>query len=180
MARAAGALMLLSLATAVPAGEPVPSLSVHANGLGAFRLGVPLVSAAQRVARIDRAALQIGPGCDEREQSVVTAVVAGVSATVMAMADAQGRISEVVASVPHQGAAVDWPACQAQAQRWARDLAPSWGLGATEAPMRRGAATLTVIRLSAQGRVEARWFAGGRSCDLSVHFEPATNRVAAR
>ncbi|MFM7335706.1 MAG: hypothetical protein ACKO1H_15080 [Tabrizicola sp.] len=172
--------MMLSLATAVPASEPVPSLPVHADGLGAFRLGAPLVSAAKRMAHIDRAALHMGPGCDEREQSVVTAAVAGVPATIMAMADTQGRISEVVASAPHQGAAVDLLRCQAQAQRWARALAPRWGVGATEAPVRRGAATLTVIRLSAQGRVEARWFAGGRSCDLSVHFEPATARVAAR
>jgi len=161
-------------AAAAPVVWATPSVALHTDGVGAFRLGASLVGAAQQVARIDRAALQIGPGCDEREQSVVSVAVAGVSATVMAMADAQGRIGEVVASVPHQGPALDWAACQAQAQRWVRALAPRLGSGHTEPAAPRGAATLAVTRFSPQAWVEARWFVGGRSCDLSLHFVRAS------
>lgn len=155
-------------------------MAVHAHGLDAYRLGQPLQSAARQVARLDRAALLIGPGCDEREQSVVTAAVAGLPATVMAMADAQGRVSEVVASVPHQGPAVDEAACRAQAQRWVQTLAARLGVAQTEAPVPRGAAVLSTFRWSAQAWAEARWFAGGRSCDLSLHFVRAAVSTAAR
>jgi hypothetical protein len=171
---------LALVAAAAPVVWATPPVALHSDGVGAFRLGALLVGAAQQVARIDRAALQIGPGCDEREQSVVSVAVAGLPATVMAMADAQGRIGEVVASVPHQGAAVDWPACQAQAQRWVRALAPRLGNGHTEPAAPRGAATLATTRFSPQAWLETRWFTGGRSCDLSLHFVRASAQAPMR
>ena len=91
----------------------------------------------------DRAALQIGPGCDERDQSVVTATVAGMSATVMAMADAGGQIVEIVASVPHQGAAVTQQVCKARAQDWVHALSPRLGMAHSLATYTRGNATVS-------------------------------------
>lgn len=145
------------------------------------------------MARLDAAALQIGPGCDGRDESVVGLSVAGWPMTVMAMADPQGRIAEVVASAPHQGPAVTEPACRAQAQRWAQQLdrhlarAGGWGsdsgsssgsvnrsgnrlAGQTLPTVPHGAALLSAIRWPSGARLESRWFAGGNTCDLSLHF----------
>lgn len=168
-----------------------PTVTVHPNGLGSFRLGAALEKAARQMARLDAAALQIGPGCDGRDESVVGLSVAGWPMTVMAMADPQGRIAEVVASAPHQGPAVTEPACRAQAQRWAQQLdrqlarAGGWGSGSGSGSVNRsgnrlagqtlptvphGAALLSAIRWPSGARLESRWFAGGNTCDLSLNF----------
>jgi hypothetical protein len=153
------------------AQTPSPPLTVHAQGLSSFQLGVTLQAAAQHMAKFDRAALQIGPGCDARDQSVVTATVAGMSATVMAMADERSQIVEVVASVPHQGAAVTQLVCKARAQDWVHALSPRLGMAHSLASYTRGNASVSQTWLSPQSKVEARWFAGGGSCDLSLHFQ---------
>jgi len=163
------ALLALYLGVAQAQQLP-PNLLVQADGLGAFRLGARLASAAQQVAALDRAALQIGPGCDERDQSVVTLLVAGLPMTVMAMADPRGRIMEVVASAPHQGAGVSEAVCQAQAFQWSQALAPRLGAGRVAEPVPHGAARVGKILFPRGAWVEARWFPGGRSCDLSLHF----------
>ncbi len=166
-----GCMCLLALASnLVAAGTALAEISVHPQGLSSFRLGTSLNMAAQRMASMDRAALQIGPGCDEREQSVVTGMVAGMPATVMAMADAQGQIVEVVASVPHQGLAVPEHLCQARANVWVRALLPNLGTGHATGSVSRGSATVSQTWFSPRAKVEARWFAGGGSCDLSLHF----------
>lgn len=166
-----------------------PKVAIHPNGLGSFRLGAVLEKAVRQMAPLDPAALQIGPGCDGREESVVWLSVAGWPMTVMAMADPQGRIAEVVASAPHQGPAVTEPACRAQAQRWVqqldRGLTRAWGWGASSGPsaglgaqtqptVPHGAALLSAIRWHSGARVESRWFAGGNTCDLSLHFVQRT------
>ncbi len=173
--------VLLTLGLGVAqANEPPPSISIHADGLGAFRLGAPLVPAARKVAALDRAALQIGPGCDERDQSVVTVAVAGSAMTVMAMAGAQGHIAEVVASAPHQGPAVSEASCQGSGQRWARTLALRLGPGEPLATVAQGASRVAKVRFKAGAQVEARWFPGGGSCDLSLHFVRSAVAKAAR
>lgn len=190
---AAGVLACTPSANANSASTPAatkttataPTVTVHPNGLGSFRLGAALEKAARQMARLDAAALQIGPGCDGRDESVVGLSVAGWPMTVMAMADPQGRIAEVVASAPHQGPAVTEPACRAQAQRWAQQLdrhlarAGGWGSGSvnrlaaqTQPTVPHGAALLSAIRWPSGARLESRWFAGGNTCDLSLHFVP--------
>lgn len=169
---ATGVVSWLTLASSLACADTTsPHLTLHPQGLSSFRLGSALQTAAQQMAVWDRAALQIGPGCDERDQSVVTATVAGMSATGMAMADAGGQIVEIVASVPHQGAAVTQQVCKARAQDWVHALSPRLGMAHSLASYTRGNATVSQTWLSPQSKVEARWFAGGGSCDLSLHFQ---------
>ncbi|MEX1166845.1 MAG: hypothetical protein WEK74_08270 [Hydrogenophaga sp.] len=158
----------------------MPSIPVHTDGLGAFRLGARLETAARQVAALDRAALMLGPGCDTRDQSVVTVVVEGLPMTVMAMANTRGRIEEVVASAPHEGPAVSEAVCQSRALHWAQALSPRLGGGQPAAPLAHGAARVGKIRFAREAWVEARWFPGGRSCDLSLHFSPRHPPLAVR
>lgn len=151
-----------------------PAATIHANGLAAFRLGQSLEVAARLMAKVDKSALQMGPGCDGREQSVVTLMVAGRAMTVMAMADARGRIAEVVASAPHQGPPMDEATCHQQGARWAQQAFVQWGPGQARAPMSHGAAKVASVSLGG-AKVESRWFAGGKSCDLSLHFGQAAS-----
>lgn len=160
-------LPLCALATAAP--PVLPSVLVYPDGVGAFRLGVPLLQAARQMARQDPAALLIGPGCDERDQSTVSVSVAGRAMTVMAMADARGRIAEVVASAPHQGPAMSEARCQAQAQQWATALNQRLGRAELLPTVAQGAARTSSMQWSAGARLDARYFLGGQSCDLSLH-----------
>jgi hypothetical protein len=146
---------------------------VQAQGLGAFRLGMPLGQAARRMARQDPAALQIGPGCDERDQSSVWVSVAGRPMTVMAMANARGRIAEVVASAPHQGPALTEAACHDLAQQWAQTLSPHLGQAQRLPTADQGAARTSSLQWPSGPRLDARHFAGGNTCDLSLHYGTA-------
>lgn len=123
------------------------------------------------MAAVDEAAMLIGPGCDDRrDQSTVTVSVAQRVMTVMAMADAAGRIEEVVASAPHQGPSVSEQTCQAQAQQWAQGLSQHLGPGQAWLARQHGAARVSSLHFKRGAWLEARWFAGGGSCDLSLHY----------
>ena len=174
------ALLGLALASTALALAAPPSASVQlsARGIGPLVLGVSLVEASRQTVPLDPAAAMVGPGCDERDQIAVVLEVAGQPMSVMAMADTQGRIEEILAT-PAGNAGVrlaDAEACRAYGADFAASLAAT--LGAMQAwsvqhkPVSTEFTFLPAERSANGGgpRVVSRWFAGGRTCDLLLQF----------
>ncbi len=164
------------------AGEAVPAhpgivaqaaagAPLHANGVGPLVLGARLTEAARRTLPLDPAAAQIGPGCDDRDQVSVVLQVENHLLTVMAMAGADGRIDEVLA-LPVEGARRldSAEACQAHGERFAQALSHRLGAATAQAMERKPVSDEFRFRFEGGARVVARWFAGGRSCDLLLQF----------
>lgn len=164
------------------AGEPVPADSwsiaqltaaapLQANGIGPLILGARLTEAARRTLPLDPAAAQIGPGCDDRDQVSVVLQVENHVLTVMAMAGADGRIDEVFA-LPVEGARRldSAEACQAHGERFAQALSHRLGAATAQEMERKPVSDEFRFRFEGGARVVARWFAGGRSCDLLLQF----------
>lgn len=144
---------------------------LHANGIGPLILGARLTEAARRTLPLDRAAAQIGPGCDDRDQVSVVLRVEGHALTVMAMAGADGRIDEILA-LPVEGARRldSAEACQAHGERFAQALSHRLGAATAQAMERKPVSDEFRFRFEGGAHVVARWFAGGQSCDLLLQF----------
>lgn len=167
------ALALSSLAAATP---PTVEVQVSARGIGPLLLGVPLAEASRRTLPLDPAAAMIGPGCDERDQITVVLQVAGEPMSVMAMANAQGRIEEILAT-PAGNAGVklaDADACRAHGAQFAARLAPALGAmqpwSVQHKPVSTEFSFVFEGQAGARTRVVSRWFAGGQTCDLLLNF----------
>ena len=178
----ASRVVLVGLALAltgaeVAAAAPV-EVQVSARGIGPLVLGVSLVEASRQTVPLDPAAAMVGPGCDERDQITVVLEVAGQPMSVMAMADTQGRIEEILAT-PAGNAGVrlaDAEACRAYGADFAASLAATLGAMQAWSVQHRPVSTeftFLPAERSANGggpRVVSRWFAGGRTCDLLLQF----------
>ena len=160
--------LLLALASTAVAAAPPADVRLSARGIGPLVLGVPL----------DPAAAMIGPGCDERDQITVVLQVAGQAMSVMAMANARGHIEEILAT-PAGNAGVrlaDAEACHAHGADFAAGLAATLGpMQAWSVQHKPVSTEFTFVPAGeAAGRdgarVVARWFAGGRTCDLLLQF----------
>ena len=175
-------LGLIGIVLALPhqAVEAAPPADAHlsARGIGPLVLGVPLVEASRQTVALDPAAAMIGPGCDEREQITVVLQVAGQAMSVMAMADSQGLIEEILAT-PAGNAGVtlaDADACRAHGADFAAGLAATLGPMTAWSVQHKPVSTeFTFVsagetRGRAGARVVSRWFAGGRTCDLLLQF----------
>ncbi|NLF54360.1 MAG: hypothetical protein GX576_08210 [Thauera phenolivorans] len=163
--------MLACLAGPVAlAAAPAP-VALAPDGIGPFRLGVPLARAARRALPLDPAAAQIGPACDARDQVNVSLSVDGRPLSVMSMAGADGRIEEILAT-PHDGttAAADAGDCRARGEALAHALAPRLGPIRARETVRKPVSDEFLFQFAGDARVLARWFAGGRSCDLALQF----------
>lgn len=167
------ALALSSLAAAAP---PIPEVQISGRGIGPLLLGVPLLEASRQTRPLDPAAAMIGPGCDERDQITVVLQFAGEAMTVMAMANAEGRIEEILAT-PAGNAGVklaDAEACRAHGAEFATRLAPALGAMQAWSVQHKPVSTEFnfVFGQQTEGRVRlvSRWFAGGRTCDLLLQF----------
>ncbi len=168
------ALLLLTLGTAPAMGsgsESPPQVRLTSAGIGALTLGRPLQSAARQTVPLDPAAAIIGPGCDERDQINVRLGVAGHGMTVMAMADARGRIEEIIAMPRGTANAASAADCRALGEAFAASLAPRLGPPGEAYTVRKPVSDEFIFRYRGDAYVLARWFAGGSSCDLALHFE---------
>ena len=172
-----GLVLAALTGTAGAAAAPV-EVQVSARGIGPLVLGVPLAEASRQTVPLDPAAAMIGPGCDEREQITVVLQVAGQAMSVMAMADSQGRIEEILAT-PAGNAGVtlaDADACRAHGADFAAGLAATLGPMTAWSVQHKPVSTeFTFVsagetRGRAGARVVSRWFAGGRTCDLLLQF----------
>ena len=166
------AALILALAAAGCA-PPTEEAALTPRGIGPLLLGVPLADAARASRRFDPAAGQIGPGCDERDQFGVMLRVAGTSLSVMAMAGADARIEEILA-IPADGAGAvtlaDAEACRAYGAAYAAGLAPRLGATLARSVRERPVSHEFVFTFAGDVRVVARWFSGGKSCDLLLQF----------
>ncbi len=169
---------MLALTAAPPAAGPPVAVQVSPRGIGPLVLGVPLREAAQRAMPLDAAAAMVGPGCDERDQVSVVLHVADTPMSVMAMADAQGRIEEILAT-PAGNAGVtlaDADACRVHGADFAARLAPALGAPQPWSVQDKPVSTEFSFAFETRdhgrnaARVVSRWFAGGRSCDLLLRF----------
>lgn len=164
--------LVLTLAAAGCA-PPTEEAALTPRGIGPMLLGVPLADAARATRRFDPAAARIGPGCDERDQIGVVLRVAGESLSVMAMAGADARIEEILA-IPAQGAGAvtlaDAEACRAHGAAYAASLAHRLGAAPTWSVRERPVSHEFVFAFAGGVRVVARWFSGGRSCDLLLQY----------
>ena len=151
-----------SRASAPPTLEP--------SGVAPFRLGEALEPAAALALIHDRAAAQIGPGCDERDQVTVVLPVAERPLTVMAMADPHGMIEEIIAMPDSVAGQIDAAACKQRALDHARELETTLGIASPPEVRRLPVSDEYHIRFNPHATLIARWFAGGRSCDLALHF----------
>lgn len=158
----------LSAQALQPTGSAAP---LHPHGIASFTLGRQLGSAAAAALRLDPAAAQIGPGCDEREQVTVNLTVSGHAMTVMAMAAADGDIEEII-GLP-QGLAAPVPdadACRASGVTFAHSLSGSLGSFSEAKPDVKAVSEEFSFVFPQRARAVARWFAGGRTCDLALQF----------
>ncbi|THF67428.1 hypothetical protein E6C76_03420 [Pseudothauera nasutitermitis] len=164
-------LYAAALAGATVADAPPPAISLHARGIGPLALGAPLRIAAARTAVLVPSAALIGPGCDEREQNSVLLRIAGIPSTVMAMAGGDGRIEEIIA-LPASGAAYSLPAsaCRELGERYADALRTTLGVYRPLPPRANPASEEYRLKFDHGAEVVARWFAGGGTCDLALHF----------
>ncbi|MHB1372310.1 MAG: hypothetical protein ACYCWL_00290 [Thauera sp.] len=169
-------LLALSLVTAAvsaaAADAATAAAKVSADGIGPLRLGAALDEAARRTVPLDPAAAMIGPGCDERDQVSVVLELAGQAMSVMAMADARGRIEEILATPAGNAglALADEAACQAHGAGFAARLGSALGTAHALPVERKPVSVEFAFQFSDGARVVSRWFAGGRSCDLLLHF----------
>lgn len=177
-ARLATACLVLALTAAPLAAGPPVEVRVSPRGIGPLVLGVPLREAAERAMPLDAAAALVGPGCDERDQVTVVLRVAETPMAVMAMADAQGRIEEILAT-PAGSAGVtlaEADACRDHGAKFAARLAPALGAPQPWSVQDKPVSTEFSFAFGAgdhddrAARVVSRWFAGGRSCDLLLRL----------
>ncbi len=170
--------LVLALAGAAGAAATPVEVQVSTRGIGPLVLGVALAEASRQTVPLDPAAAMIGPGCDEREQITVVLQVAGQAMSVMAMADSQGRIEEILAT-PAGNAGVtlaNAEACRAYGADFAAGLTAALGTVHPWPAQHKPVSTefTFVFAPGAAGRSGARavsrWFAGGRTCDLLLQF----------
>lgn len=167
------ALSLATAAASVAAADATPAAAVvSADGIGPLRLGAPLDDASRRTVPLDPAAAMIGPGCDERDQVSVVLEVAGQPMSVMAMADARGRIEEILGALAGNAglALADEAACEAHGAEFAARLGPALGTARALPIQRKPVSIEFAFQFSGGARIVSRWFAGGRSCDLLLQF----------
>lgn len=165
-------LIGLVFAYAAPgfAAPPPAELDVSARGIGPLVLGVPLVEASRQALPLAPGAAMLGPGCDERDQITVVLRVAGQAMAVMAMADAQGRIEEILAT-PAGSAGVrlaDAQACRAWGADFAHRLSATLGTVQAESVRNKpvsieftfefGNGTGGEIGASRGTRIVSRWY----------------------
>lgn len=168
-ALAAAAAPVAAAAAEAAAAKPVRAT---AQGLGPLQLGASLIDAARATVVLDPAAAMIGPGCDERDQISVVLEVAGQPMSVMAMADAEGHIEEILATPAGSAGIVVENAASCQA--YGRDFAARFEnvLGAAQAWPALQMPVTREFHFSFAGgaRIVSRWFAGGRTCDLLLQY----------
>ncbi|MDO9600583.1 MAG: hypothetical protein Q7J47_22920 [Azoarcus sp.] len=169
------ALLLWAAGPMTASAQTLPPTSsaaaLNPHGIASFTLGRQLKSAAAGALRLDPAAALIGPGCDERDQVTVNLNVSGHAMTVMAMATADGHIEEIIA-LPH-GLAVSLPdaaACRASGVSFARSLSGTLGPFSDADPVMKAVSEEFAFVFPQRARAVARWFAGGRTCDLALQF----------
>lgn len=176
LSAAAVALFASQLPPSAPAsagadGGAATGATVGTNGIGPLQLDTPLLTAAERALPLDAAAAQVGPGCDSRDQVAITVRSAGVELAVMAMANADGRIEEVIA-LPRgiDTRAGDAEACRRHGAAFARRFTATLGEAQGESHLRKPASDEYTVHFSGGAAAQARWFPGGASCDLALQF----------
>lgn len=169
-------VLLLSAAGPVSVGAQAlpPESSVAAlspRGIASFTLGRQLGAAATAAVGLDPAAAQIGPGCDQRAQVTVTLNVSGHPMMVMSMAAADGRIEEII-GLPYglASSTPDADTCRASGADFARSLAGSLGPHTEARAVTKPVSEEFQFAFAQGARAVARWFAGGRTCDLALQF----------
>ncbi|MGE0012392.1 MAG: hypothetical protein AB7S62_09175 [Azoarcus sp.] len=149
----------------------------HATGVGPFLLMRPLLAAATDALRFDPAAAYVGPGCDARDQVSVHLKIGGRELSVMSMANADGRIEETLASplapLPRAGNAA---ACAALGADFAASLRERLGPFEPAVHIPQPVSDEFIYRFTDDARAVARWFSGGRTCDVALHFSAGNRR----
>jgi len=166
-------IALLCLAVVAACAPAAGDAVISAGGIGPLRLGAPLADAARQTRRLDPAAALIGPGCDERDQISVVLQAGDISLAVMAMANGSGTIEEVLAMPAAGAGAVSLPdadACREYGARFASRLARGLGEPLPWSLRARPVSEEFVFPFAGNAHLVARWFAGGKSCDLLLQF----------
>ncbi|AWI74085.1 hypothetical protein CEW83_01645 [Parazoarcus communis] len=153
----------------------------QAQGVSPFLLKRPLRDAAADALRFDPAAAHVGPGCDARDQVTVQLTVGHRALSVMSMAGTDGRIEEIVAvplgPLPKAGSAA---ACEALGGDFAASLRERLGPFESAVHMQKPVSDEYSYRFAGGARAVARWFGGGRTCDIALHFEAQPSATAAQ
>ncbi|ENO90035.1 hypothetical protein [Thauera linaloolentis] len=174
---AGSALAILALA-ALPAAcsqprQDIPrAVRVQADGVGPLRLGADLPATALQAKRLDPAALPVGPGCDGRDEFAMHIDLLGEASSIMAMADAEGRIEELIIqpSAKADLRTTDDHACLRLAEAFADRFSEKLGRYTTGSHTQKASTIEQVLSYPGGQRVQARWFRGGGNCDFALRI----------
>lgn len=169
----ASAACLLVTGSSMPvAGKAMETPDFQAQGVGPFLLKRPLRDAAAEAVRLDPAAAHVGPGCDSRDQVTVQLAIGTRALSVMSMAGADGRIEEILAlplaPLPMAASAA---ACEALGGEFAASLRERLGPFEPVVHAPKAVSEEFSYRFAGGARAVARWFPGGRTCDMTLRFE---------
>lgn len=154
---------------------PAQSVPLHSNGIGPLLLGAELKSAAIRARPLDPVALPVGPGCDGRDEFAIRIALSGEPVTVMAMADANSKIEEIIieADTLRRARTADGEACLDLAKDFAGKFSAALGPYQTISSEQKPATVEYLLNFADGPSVRARWFRGGGHCDFALYIVQA-------
>lgn len=171
-----GSALATILLAALPAacGSPAQDPQPRADGVGPLTLGANLEKSAVQARQLDPGALPVAPGCDGRDEFAMR--IRPLDATVMAMADAEGQIEEIVVQ-PGSGPGLrttSGDACFRQAEAFASKFSNELGHHATGSQIQKATTIEHTLNFPGGQRVQARWFRGGGNCDFALYITRGT------
>ena len=151
---------------------PTPTPALQSTGVGPLLLGAELKSAAIRARLLDPVALPVGPGCDGRDEFAVRIKLAGEPVAAMAMADARGKIEEIIIEADSLGRArtTDPEACLELAKGFASKFSAALGPYPSISSEQKPATVEYRLNFESGPSVRARWFRGGGHCDFALYI----------
>ena len=163
-------LAALPLACGSPSQETASRLQLRADAVGPFSLGASLEKASIQAKHFDPGALPVASGCDGRDEFSMRAP--GFGTTIMAMADANGRIEEIVVQpdLAPNFRTPDADTCFRQAEAFASKFGNELGLHGTGSKVQKPATVEHSFHFSGGQRIQARWFRGGGNCDFALYI----------
>ncbi len=156
---------------------PAQSVLLQSHGIGPLLLGAELKSAAIRARPLDPVALPVGPGCDGRDEFAIRITLSGEPVSVMAMADANSKIEEIIieADTLQRPRTADSEACLKLARDFAAKFSAALGPYQSIHSEQKPATVEHHLNFADGPSVRARWFRGGGHCDFALHIVQGGN-----
>lgn len=166
------ALATLPAACSQPGQESSRDVRIEASGIGPLVLGADLPSTALQAKQLDPAALPVGPGCDGRDEFAMRIDLLGEASAVMAMADAEGRIEEIIVQPGTKAnlRTTDDDACLRLAEAFADRFGKALGNYTADGRIQKASTIEHILSYPGGQSVRTRWFRGGGNCDFTLHF----------